>query len=400
MTAREDTTHAEGNLELKPLGEQVMTQTVAAVSRGVASDERTRLGAKLVLEDGTEFRGWSFGARKSRAGEVVFNTGMVGYVESLTDPSYRGQLLVSTYPLVGNYGVPHEDQEGPFGLSTTRESYSIHAFGLVVADYSETYSHWNAHQSLGEWLESEGIPGISGIDTRALTQRLRERGSMLGKIEIEGEDEIEFDDPNQRNLVEEVSITERGVFGSGDKKILLIDTGAKYNIIRSLAQRGATVTRVPWDADVSEELGGYDGVMLSNGPGDPTMCDKSVELVRSALSRDIPLFGICLGNQLLSLAIGAKTYKLKYGHRGQNQPVVECGTNNCFVTSQNHGFAVDTGSLPEDWRPWFENLNDRTNEGIRHAWKPFRSVQFHPEACPGPVDTAYLFDEFLRMLSK
>jgi len=375
-------------------------ETVSIPHESVAVDNERRLAAKLVLEDGTEYRGWSFGAKKSRAGEVVFNTGMVGYVESLTDPSYRGQLLVSTYPLVGNYGVPKQDHAGPFGLSLTRESYQIHACGLVVADYSESYSHWNAEQSLGDWLESEGIPGISGIDTRALTQRLRERGSMLGKIEVDGDEEVEFDDPNTRNLVEEVSIAERGVFGSGDKNILLVDTGAKYNIIRSLAQRGATVTRVPWDADIADELDQFDGVMLSNGPGDPTMCGKTVELVRTALSRDIPLFGICLGNQLLSLAIGANTYKLKYGHRGQNQPVIECGTNNCFVTSQNHGFAVDTESLPEDWRPWFENLNDRTNEGIRHAWKPFRSVQFHPEACPGPVDTAYLFDEFLRMLSK
>ena len=377
-----------------------MTETASLPDDAAATAGRRRLSAKLVLEDGTEYRGWSFGAKKSRAGEVVFNTGMVGYVESLTDPSYRGQLLVSTYPLVGNYGVPKEDHAGPFGLSLTRESYAIHASGLVVADYSETYSHWNAEQSLSDWLEGEGVPGISGIDTRALTQRLRERGSMLGKIEVEDDAEVDFDDPNTRNLVEEVSIAERGVFGSGDKKILLLDTGAKYNIIRSLAERGATVTRVPWDADVAGELGDFDGVMLSNGPGDPTMCGKTVELVKTALSRDIPLFGICLGNQLLSLAIGAKTYKLKYGHRGQNQPVIECGTNNCFVTSQNHGFAVDTDSLPEDWRPWFENLNDRTNEGIRHAWKPFRSVQFHPEACPGPVDTAYLFDEFLRMLSK
>lgn len=377
-----------------------MSESSSATVPVSSSSRVQRVRAKLVLEDGTEYKGRCFGAKQSSAGEVVFNTGMVGYVESLTDPSYRGQLLVSTYPLVGNYGVPHEDVNGPYGLSLTRESYAIHAKGLVVADYSERYSHWNAAQSLSDWLEEEGIPGITGIDTRALTQRLRERGSMLGKIEVDGADEIELDDPNQRNLVEEVSIPERGVFGSGDKKILLIDTGAKYNIIRSLAQRGATVTRVPWDADLGGELDQYDGLMLSNGPGDPTTCGRTVETIRAAIGRDMPVFGICLGNQLLSLAIGAKTYKLKYGHRGQNQPVIECGTNNCFVTSQNHGFAVDTESLPEDWRPWFENLNDRTNEGIRHAWKPFRSVQFHPEACPGPVDTAYLFDEFLRMLSK
>ena len=400
MTTQNKIDRADAAIEAKSLGDTPMTNTLSASTLESARRRDQRVRATLVLEDGTTFKGRAFGAAKSIAGEVVFNTGMVGYVESLTDPSYRGQILVSTYPLVGNYGVPRENVNGPFGLSLTRESYAIHAKGLVVADYSESYSHWNAQQSLSDWLEEEGIPGITGIDTRALTQRLREHGSMLGRIEVEGCEEVELDDPNQKTLVEEVSIAERGVFGSGDKKILLIDTGAKYNIIRSLAQRGATVTRVPWDADVSGELGQYDGVMLSNGPGDPTMCGKTIETIREALSRDIPLFGICLGNQLLSLAIGAKTYKLKYGHRGQNQPVIECGTNNCFVTSQNHGFAVDTESLPEDWRPWFENLNDRTNEGIRHAWKPFRSVQFHPEACPGPVDTAYLFDEFLRMLSK
>jgi len=400
MTTHNSMGRADAEFEAKLTGETPMSKAQSAPAVDSPTIRAQRVRAKLVLEDGTEYKGRAFGARRSSAGEVVFNTGMVGYVESLTDPSYRGQILVSTYPLVGNYGVPREDAKGPFGLSLTRESYAIHAKGLVVADYSESYSHWNAQQSLSDWLEEEGIVGITGIDTRSLTQRLRERGSMLGKIEVEGCDEVELDDPNQRNLVEEVSIAERGVFGSGDKKILLIDTGAKYNIIRSLAQRGATVTREPWDADLRDELHKYDGVMLSNGPGDPTTCGKTVETIREALTRDIPLFGICLGNQLLSLAIGAKTYKLKYGHRGQNQPVIECGTNKCFVTSQNHGFAVDTESLPEDWRPWFENLNDRTNEGIRHAWKPFRSVQFHPEACPGPVDTAYLFDEFLRMLSK
>ncbi len=400
MTTQNKINRAEATIEPKSPGERPMTeaQYADAIEAPRRGDQRVR--AKLVLEDGTEYAGRAFGSQRSIAGEVVFNTGMVGYVESLTDPSYRGQILVSTYPLVGNYGVPREDVNGPYGLSLTRESYAIHAKGLVVADYSERYSHWNAQQSLSDWLDTEGIPGITGIDTRALTQRLREHGSMLGRIEVEGCEPAEFDDPNLRNLVEEVSIADRGVFGSGDKKILLFDTGAKYNIIRSLASRGATVTRVPWDADVSGELDQYDGIMLSNGPGDPTMCGKTVEMIRAALAKDVPLFGICLGNQLLSLAIGAKTYKLKYGHRGQNQPVIECGTNNCFVTSQNHGFAVDTESLPEDWRPWFENLNDRTNEGIRHAWKPFRSVQFHPEACPGPVDTAYLFDEFLRMLSK
>jgi carbamoyl-phosphate synthase small subunit len=245
MTTQNSTDRAAAEVEAKLMGETPMSKTQSAPAVESPAMRVQRVRAKLVLEDGTEYKGRAFGATRSSAGEVVFNTGMVGYVESLTDPSYRGQILVSTYPLVGNYGVPHEDAQGPYGLSLTRESYAIHAKGLVVADYSESYSHWNAQQSLSDWLEEEGVVGITGIDTRSLTQRLRERGSMLGKIEVEGGEEVELDDPNQRNLVEEVSIAERGVFGSGDKRILLIDTGAKYNIIRSLAQRGATVTQMP-----------------------------------------------------------------------------------------------------------------------------------------------------------
>ena len=360
--------------------------------------------ATLTLDDGSVFRGVSFGADAPVAGEVVFNTGMVGYVESLTDPSYRGQILVSTYPLVGNYGVPTDRSERE--LSVHYESHEIHAAGLIVADYSFEHSHWNARGSLAGWLKDETIPGISGIDTRLLTQILRERGSMLGKIEIEGLPSPEARDPNAENLVAEVSCAGRTLYRCGNdraKRIVLIDTGAKYNIVHSLLSRGVDVVRVPWDFDITKEFEGDEaahGLMLSNGPGDPTQCGPTVDMVRWAIGKDVPTFGICLGNQLLSLAIGAKTYKLKYGHRGQNQPVIECGTNRCFVTSQNHGYAVDTESLPSDWRPFFENLNDGTNEGIRHAWKPIRSVQFHPEANPGPVDTAYLFDEFVQIVGE
>ncbi|MEM9084078.1 MAG: glutamine-hydrolyzing carbamoyl-phosphate synthase small subunit [Planctomycetota bacterium] len=369
--------------------------TIAPASGGGRPSEV--VPARLVLEDGTVFEGRSFGAKRSTKGEAVFCTGMVGYPESLTDPSYAGQLLSCTFPMIGNYGVPAE-QEGEDGIVQAFESKQIWATGLVVNDYSVHYSHWNAVRSLSDWLEEQGVPGIEGVDTRTLTELLRDRGSMLGRIDV-GDDigKVDgFDDPNVRNLVAEVSTTERLEFGSGDRTVALIDCGVKHNIVRSLISRGTKVVVVPWDDDLAGLS--FDGLMVSNGPGDPALVDKAVETVRAVLAKDIPTFGVCMGNQILSQAIGAKTFKLKYGHRGQNQPVVECGTNRCFVTSQNHGYAVDTASLPADWRPWFENLNDGTNEGVRHSWKPFRSVQFHPEANPGPVDTAYLFDEFVRMM--
>lgn len=352
--------------------------------------------ARLILEDGTVYEGRSFGAERSAAGEVVFNTGMVGYTESLTDPSYIGQVLVCTYPMIGNYGVPavHEDD---LGLCQGWESERIQVAGLVVSDYSRTHSHWDASQSLGSWLEGAGLPGLSGIDTRSLTQRLRERGSMLGRIEFDG-DPIEAYDPNHENLVARASIKEPKLYGDGDMRIALLDCGAKHNIIRSLVKRGAQVLRLPWDADLSGET--FDGLMISNGPGDPSYVKDAAQHVRWAIDQGKPTFGICMGNQVLAHAIGATTYKLPYGHRGQNQPVIENGTDRCFVTSQNHGFAVDNDSLPRDWRAWYSNLNDGTNEGIRHAWAPYRSVQFHPEAMPGPTDASFLFDEFLRMIAK
>ncbi|MEM1165928.1 MAG: glutamine-hydrolyzing carbamoyl-phosphate synthase small subunit [Planctomycetota bacterium] len=357
----------------------------------------------MVLADGAVFEGRSFGAHGGVAGEVVFCTGMVGYPESLTDPSYAGQLLCCTYPMIGNYGVPPMEREGGSAVGSgddlpiTFESDRIHASALIVNDYSEHHSHWHAQRSLAQWLADEGVPGIQGIDTRSLTMRLREHGSMLGRIEIDGaENPRGFEDPNVRNLVAEVSVAERTTYGSGDRRVALIDCGCKGNILRSLVGRGVEVVRLPWGDDLQGLQ--IDGLMVSNGPGDPSLVDAAAATIKSALDRDVPTFGVCMGNQLLARAIGAKTFKLKYGHRGQNQPVVECGTNRCFVTSQNHGYAVDTTTLPSDWRPWFENLNDGTNEGVRHSWKPFRSVQFHPEACPGPTDTAYLFDEFVRMI--
>lgn len=345
----------------------------------------------LVLEDGTRFEGKSFGYDKSIAGEVVFYTAMTGYPESLTDPSYTGQILVSTYPMIGNYGVPTDAKNN--GIHEHYESYKVHISGLIISDYSEEYSHWNAMKSLGDWLIESKVPGLYDIDTRALTKILREKGSMLGKIEFE-DDPVEFYDPNKENLVSIASIKQKEVYGDGEHKVVLVDCGVKNNIIRCLLDRNATVIRVPWDYDLSQE--DYDGLFISNGPGDPAMCGETVENIKKTIAIEKPIMGICLGNQLLARAAGGDTYKLKYGHRSHNQPVLLAGTDRCFITSQNHGFAVEPESLPDDWEALFVNVNDKTNEGIRHKTKPFFSTQFHPEASSGPVDTEYLFDDFIQ----
>ncbi len=350
---------------------------------------------KLILEDGNSFIGKSFGHEGSIAGEVVFNTAMTGYPESLTDPSYKGQLLVLTYPLVGNYGVPNEDAENE--MFKFFESDQLHISALIISDYSAEYSHWNADRSLGDWLKQNKIPGIFDVDTRRITKILREKGSMLGKIVFDDQ-EPETYDPNLENLVAQVSVGERTVYGSGKNRILLFDCGVKYNIIRHLLERDTTVIRVPWDHDISKEE--YDGLFISNGPGDPKQCDATIKSLAKAYQADTPIFGICLGNQLMALAAGADTYKLKYGHRSHNQPVLEVGTDKAYITSQNHGFAIDNETLPEGWEPLFINLNDNTNEGMKHNSKPFFSTQFHPEASGGPTDTAYLFDVFLENIEK
>ena len=353
--------------------------------------------ARLILEDGTQFTGYSFGAERAVSGEVVFNTAMTGYPESLTDPSYSGQILVSTYPLIGNYGVPRFDKEE--GMYKFLESDRIHILGLVISDYSFEYSHWNASKSLSQWLKENQVPAIWGVDTRQLTKIIRERGVMLGKIVVEGTDEPKtFDDPNQRNLVAEVSTREVVTYGNGRHRIVLVDCGCKYNIIRCLCRRDATVIRVPWDYDFTQI--DYDGVMLSNGPGDPQQCEATIANIRKAIAIGKPIFGICLGNQLLSIAAGASTFKLKYGHRSHNQPALMVGTDRAVITSQNHGFAVDPAQLDEGWEPYFVNLNDGTSEGVRHKSKPFFSVQFHPEASGGPVDTEFLFDDFIQNIEK
>jgi carbamoyl-phosphate synthase small subunit len=348
---------------------------------------------KLELDDKTIFEGYLFGAKKPVSGEVVFNTGMVGYPETLTDPSYHGQILALTYPLVGNYGVTSDEKQDM--LSKYFESDKIQVQGLIISDYSHNYSHWNAKKSLSEWMKQHDIPGIYGIDTRKLTKKLRQKGTMLGKI-IYKDEKISFDDPNKRNLAKEVSIQKPVIYKKGNKKIILVDCGTKNNIIRAFIRRNFTVMRVPWDYPFLDEK--PDGIVLSNGPGDPKKCTKTIDNVKQTLSEDIPILGICLGSQILGLAAGAKTYKLKFGHRSQNQPCIESGTNRCYITSQNHGYAIDADTLPQDWREWFYNNNDSTNEGIKHISKPFFGAQFHPEASPGPDDTEFLFDMFIRAI--
>ena len=359
---------------------------------------------KLIFKDGTTFEGKSFGAKKSVAGEVVFATGMVGYPEALTDPSFRGQILVMTYPLVGNYGVPKKE---------SWESPRIQVAGLVVCNYVDTPSHYTSEMTLGKWFKKERVPLIQIKDTRALTQKLRSEGVGLGKIVVGGKN-VPFADPNLRKLVAEVSTKEimhftpsafgSSPYGRGRKggstdnpqTIVLIDCGAKQNIVRRLAARGLKVAVVPWDTDVTKLHFSFSAVVISNGPGDPQKAKITIENVKKIIKQEIPVLGICLGNQILTLAGGGSTYKLKFGHRSQNQPVIERGTSGpkCFLTTQNHGFAV--GRIPDGFEEWFYNANDNTNEGIIHRSRPLMSVQFHPEASPGPTDTDWVFDYFFK----
>ncbi len=349
----------------------------------------------LILQDGATFSGQSFGYRQSLSGEVVFNTAMSGYPESLTDPSYEGQILVLTYPLVGNYGVPPMHKEG--GLLRHFESENIHIKALVVSEYSTESSHWNSWKTLSRWLIENKIPAISGIDTRALTIHLREQGVMSGKIIFDNVD-TDFVESDKLNNVEKVSTKKVGTYGNGKHKVVLVDCGAKNSIIKRLIHRDVTVTIVPWNHNYLEM--DYDGLVISNGPGDPGILTPAIDNLTRALEGNKPVFGICLGNQLLALAAGGKTYKLPYGHRSHNQPVRMRKTNRCFITSQNHGYATDSSSLGNDWEELFVNLNDNTNEGIKHKNKPFFSTQFHPEASSGPTDTDFLFDDFVEMIKK
>jgi len=341
------------------------------------------MNGKLILKDGSVFEGQSFGYEQPRSGELVFSTGMVGYPESLTDPSYEGQILVATYPIIGSYGVPDKK---------FWESDRIHVSGLIVSQYIDTPSHFQSQMTLGQWLKKEKVPGLVITDTRYLTKKLRDGGAQLAKIVFESD--IDFVDPNLINLAEVVSIKKPMIEGKGKKTVVLIDCGAKRNINRSLLERGVKVITVPWDYDIFSLKEKIDGVVISNGPGDPKMCDVTIETTKKIMTKKIPVLGICLGNQILALAAGGDTYKMKFGHRGQNQPCVMVGTKKCYLTTQNHGFAIDR--IPKGFLPWFINANDDTNEGIIHEKLPFMSVQFHPEATPGPTDTKWIFDEFLR----
>jgi len=356
---------------------------------------------KLYLEDGTVYSGAGFGATETVAGEVVFNTGMSGYIETLTDPSYRGQILVLTYPLIGNYGVPASRNAGE--IDPPFESDEIQVQGLVVQHYVDQHSHHNACRSLDRWLTDSQIPAVTGIDTRSLTRRLREAGTMRGWL---ADAAMSLEEAKRQARTVDMSedvfklVTPDRVtrYDGGDLNILLIDVGAKDNLVRSMLQRGASVTRIPWNASFNDYLSDCDGVLIGNGPGDPKdLADLVLKLRNLTETFSGPVFGVCLGHQLLSLAIGGDTYKLPYGHRSVNQPVQDLRTGLCYVTSQNHGYAVRDDCLPGNFEPWFINVNDRTNEGIRSRSRPIMSVQFHPEASPGPQETGFLFDEFLTL---
>lgn len=358
---------------------------------------------KLVLEDGTELLGQPFGDSRAVAGEVVFNTAMTGYVETLTDPSYRGQILVCTYPLVGNYGVPKPRPPG--SIERPFESSRIQIQGLVVQSYVDAYSHHAGCRSLGDWLRTESVPAVTGIDTRTLTRRLRERGTMNGFLFPASLSLSEAQRAAERvDMTEEVfrlvAPSEPIHYEGGPLRILVVDAGVKDNIVRSLLERGASVHRVPWHTRLADHVAEADGIVIGNGPGDPADLGALTAQVRLLLdSFRKPIFGICLGNQILALAAGGKTFKLPYGHRGVNQPVQDLLSRRCYVTSQNHGYAVKESDLPKDWEPWFVNVNDGTNEGIRSRHRPHFAVQFHPEGSPGPKDAGFLFDDFLRLCS-
>ncbi len=361
------------------------------------NDQRWR----LELEDGTVLRGFGFGAVRAVAGEVVFNTAMSGYVESVTDPSYRGQILVLTYPLAGNYGVPAPRAAG--SIDGPYESARIQVQGLVVQHHVLAPSHHLSSRSLGDWLTSESVPAITGIDTRTLTRRLREYGTMRGWLAPDSMTRQQaHDEADERDMREgifrEVAPADAVRFAGGPLDILVVDAGAKDHIVRSLLTRGASVTRAPWHAELAPLAEKADGILIGNGPGDPKDLGALIAQVRGMMgSYRRPLFGVCLGNQILCLAAGGDTGKLPYGHRGVNQPVRDLLTGRCYITSQNHGYAVREDSLPAGWQPWFVNINDGSNEGIRSANAPYFSVQFHPEASPGPQDTAFLFDDFLQL---
>ncbi|MGD6809709.1 MAG: glutamine-hydrolyzing carbamoyl-phosphate synthase small subunit [Candidatus Bathyarchaeia archaeon] len=365
--------------------------------------------AVLLLEDGTSFIGKGFGATGKISGEVVFSTSMVGYPESLTDPSYKGQILTLTYPMVGNYGVPSNKMN--LGLPLYFESDHIQVQGLVIHELCLEPYHWASTRTLDKWLSDEGVPGIYGIDTRRLTKKLRTHGVMLGLLQVFDADEEpnlevllknghNIADPNQTDLVKEVSVQKPCKYNvDGKLTVVLIDCGVKFSIIRNLLRRGINVIRVPYDTSAADMLSYHpDGVFVSNGPGDPKRNVKTIEAVRELVEK-LPVMGICLGAQILALAMGADTYKLKFGHRAQNQPALDLYSKRCYITTQNHGYAINVETLKQTpLEPWYVNPNDKTTEGIKHKTKPVFAVQWHPEASPGPYDTEMLFDKFKKSL--
>lgn len=361
--------------------------------------------ATLTIKDGPVFNGYSFGANRNVSGEAVFTTSLVGYPESMTDPSYRGQILCFTQPLIGNYGVPSSTAKYQFNLLKYMESPKVQCIGIVVADAALEYSHWTAVESLQQWCKRSGVAAITGVDTRQLVSYLRDKGSSLGRItigeEYDADEDAAFEDPGAINLVHKV--TTKAPFHiacppqySKGIHIAVLDCGAKENILRCLVERGASLTVFPYDYPIDKIANKFDGIFISNGPGDPTHCSTTVNNLKKIITnhQDLPIFGICLGHQLLALASGAKTIKLKYGNRAHNIPAIDLITGNCHITSQNHGYAVDANTLSENWQPYFTNLNDLSNEGMIHKYQPIFSTQFHPEAKGGPLDTSFLFDKF------
>ena len=353
--------------------------------------------AYLILEDGTVFEGTSIGSSREVISEIVFNTSMTGYLEVLTDPSYAGQAVVMTYPLIGNYGICHEDME----------SLKPWPDGYIVRELSRIPSNFRSGDTIDHFLKEQDIPGISGIDTRALTKILREKGTMNGMITTNGDYDLEevkekIRQYTVKGVVLKTSVKKPYVLPGDGKKVALLDCGAKDNIARNLNKRGCEVTVYPADTPAEEILKiNPDGIMLSNGPGDPAENVGIIEEVRKLYESSVPIFAICLGHQLMALATGAKTYKLKYGHRGGNHPVKDLETGRVYITSQNHGYAVDEESLdPSVAVPAFVNVNDKTNEGLKYVGKNIFTVQYHPEACPGPLDSGYLFDRFMRMMEE
>lgn len=361
--------------------------------------------ATLALKNGPVFSGLSFGADKTVSGEAVFTTSLVGYPESMTDPSYRGQIICFTQPLIGNYGVPSGTALDQFNLLKYFESPNIQCSGIVVSDVALQYSHWTAVESLAEWCKREGVAGITGVDTRELVSYLREQGSTLGRIAANDAPATEeFYDPGKDNMVAVVTTKEPFYVAAPNAKhnVLLVDCGAKENIMRCLVSRGANITVVPYNYPIHKVAAMYDGVFISNGPGDPIHCQETVENLKVLIKEqpELPIMGICMGHQLLSLAAGAKTLKLKYGNRAHNIPTLDVTTGHCHITSQNHGYAVDAKTLPEEYQEYFVNLNDLSNEGMMHKTKPIFSVQFHPEAKGGPLDSGFLFDRYFHLLDQ